>query len=512
MQKHEVSMFSMAGVVGWPAVGGYLGYKLFKRIGAAPPDIGPFVVAGAVLGIVAAIFYAWFLREYCDDGFRGLKYRRWLRGVKMENWHALKSKVDTANHKHNRERKREGKEPLTPIMIGPVPMPLKLEDRHTIFCASTGAGKSTALETMIFSALKRRDKMVIVDPNGTFYSKFGLSGDIILNPFDTRSVGWSVYNEMCGDYDFDRIAKSLIPPQINPEDEQWCSYTRDVLADVMRKLAQVGNRNQRDLINMLVREDTKTLETFLQNSDSQGYFRDNAEKAIASVQFMINKYVRPLRLMDNVPEHDFSLHDWIHDPAPSNLYISWREDMRSAQRPLVAAWIDIICATVLSAEPIQGLNRFWLFVDELDSLGRLESFVPAATRGRKHGLRIVGSIQDWSQLDQNYGADGAKTLLACFRNYVIFAASNAYNADKASQILGKMEVEREQRTKGIGSKATSSMNTVRAEDAIVMDSQISTLEDLSGFVMFGEGEHFPVAKIHVPYIDRRERHAGIILR
>jgi hypothetical protein len=28
----------------------------------------------------------------------------------------------------------------------------------------------------------------------------------------------------------------------------------------------------------------------------------------------------------------------------------------------------------------------------LESLGKLESFVPAATTGRKHALRIVGSI------------------------------------------------------------------------------------------------------------------------
>jgi type IV secretory pathway TraG/TraD family ATPase VirD4 len=367
------------------------------------------------------------------------------------------------------------------------------------------------METMIASAMSRRDKMVLVDPNGSFYSKFGLSGDLILNPFDARSVGWSVFNEIRGDYDFDRMAKSIIPPQINPEDEQWCTYTRDILSDTMRKLAQMGNRNQESLIDMLVREDTKILEDFLENTDSQGYFRDNAERAIASVQFMINKYVRPLRLMSQVGDHHFSLFEWLHNPAPGNLYISWREDMRSAQRPLVATWIDTICATILSYEPM-SLNRLWLLIDELESLGRLESFVPASTRGRKHGLRIVGCIQDWSQLDEMYGKDGAKTLLACFRNYVLFGASNAFNADKASEILGKMMVERVQKTISMGARSGgSSRNVVQCPpEPIVMDSEISNLKDLDGYVMFAED--FPIAKIHVPYVDHPVRHPAIRVR
>ncbi|MEN9119255.1 type IV secretion system DNA-binding domain-containing protein, partial [Xanthomonas euvesicatoria] len=95
-------------------------------------------------------------------------------------------------------------------------------------------------------------------------------------------------------------------------------------------------------------------------------------------------------------------------------------------------------------------RRLWLFLDELESLGRLESFVPAATKGRKHGLRMAASIQDWAQLDETYGKDAAKTLLGCFRNYLIFGASNALNADKASEILGKQHVERIQITTNAG--------------------------------------------------------------
>ncbi|MBD4412700.1 type IV secretion system DNA-binding domain-containing protein, partial [Xanthomonas citri pv. citri] len=99
------------------------------------------------------------------------------------------------------------------------------------------------------------------------------------------------FNEIKGVHDFDRMAKSVIPPQIDPSDEQWCAYARDVLADTMRKLVETNNPDQDTLVNLLVREDGEVIRAFLVNTDSQGYFRDNAEKAIASIQFMMNKYV-----------------------------------------------------------------------------------------------------------------------------------------------------------------------------------------------------------------------------
>jgi len=396
---------------------------------------------------------------------------------------------------------------MAPIMIGPMPMPLHLENRNLLICASVGSGKSVAMESMIASVVRRRDKMAVIDPNGTFYGKFSFPGDTILNPFDRRSAGWTLFNEIQGVHDFARMAKSIIPPQLDPNDEHWCAYVRDVLADTMRKLVETNNPDQATLVNLLVREDGDVIRDFLANTDSRGYFRENAEKAIASIQFMMNKYVRPLRFMT---AGDFSLHRWVHDPDAGNLFLTWREDMRAEQRPLVAAWIDTICATILSAPP-RGDRRLWLFLDELESLGKLESFVPAASKGRKHGLRIVGSVQDWAQLDETYGRDAARTLLACFRNYLIFGASNALNAERASQILGRQHVERLRVTVNSGDRRGSSRHLeAAAPEPVVLDSEIANLKDLTGYVMFAED--FPIAKISVPLRHYPERTVPLEMR
>ena len=524
MQKHEIENASLALGVSLPVAGWLAGtYATHVPLSPLPQALtaalhatpsSPFLAGGVLAGLALAAGAAYLLRAYGDDGFRGAAYHHWLRGAKIANWHGVKSRVDAANRRENRRRRAEqqGAKALSPIMIGRMPMPLHLENRNTLVCASIGAGKSVAMESMIASAVQRRDKMAVIDPNGTFYSKFSFPGDTILNPFDRRSSGWTLFNEIKGVHDFDRMAKSVIPPQVDPSDEQWCAYARDVLADTMRKLVETNQPDQDKLVNLLVREDGEVIRKFLVNTDSQGYFRENAEKAIASIQFMMNKYVRPLRFMG---KGDFSLYKWVHAPQAGNLFITWREDMRAAQRPLVATWIDTICATILSILDEDHLQsrRLWLFLDELESLGKLESFVPAATKGRKHGLRMAASIQDWAQLDETYGKDAAKTLLSCFRNYLIFGASNALNADKASEILGKQHVERIQVTTNAGGRAGGGRSrhvVASPPEPVVLDSEISNLKDLEGYVMFAED--FPIAKIRLPYVHYPHRETALDIK
>lgn len=519
MQRHQVQSTCGFAALVFPPLGWILAasqtlpkgqrWKPMLDATFAAPWRHGWLVLGLLCGIGLAVLICYWVTHFEDDGFRGARYWRWLRGARMKNWHAVRSMVRSRNRRENRnERKAAKKEgrawtDLTPIMVGPMPMPIHLENRHTLISASIGTGKSVTIEGMIRSAVLRRDKLAVVDPNGGFYAKFGLPGDVILNPFDRRTAGWSLFNEIKSVHDFDRVAKSVIPPQIG-EHEQWCGYARDVLADAMRKLMAQGNPSTDALVNLLLREDGEAIRQFLSDTDSAGYFRENAEKALASVQFLMTTYVRPLRFMG---EGDFSLHRWVHDPDAGNLYITWREDMRAAQRPLVATWIDTICATILSYEPMSG-KRLWLFLDELESLGKLESFVPATTKGRKHGLRIVGSIQDWAQLDENYGKEAARVLVSCFRSYVILAAANAQTAERASEVLGEHEVERWRFTYSDGGKRSKALGHER--ERLVLPSEIANLPDLSGYVMFAE--EFPVARFSMQYEQLTTRNAAIELR
>ena len=49
------------------------------------------------------------------------------------------------------------------------------------------------------------------DPNGDMLAKFHRPGDVVLNPYDSRGVGWTFFNEIRAEYDFKRFALSLVP-------------------------------------------------------------------------------------------------------------------------------------------------------------------------------------------------------------------------------------------------------------------------------------------------------------
>lgn len=90
---------------------------------------------------------------------------------------------------------------------------------------TTQSGKTVTITEMLAGALKRGDRIVVADPHGGYYARFGGKDDVILNPFDSRSVGWSIFNEIQKRYDVERYARSVIPDARSVQDlgfgEQW---------------------------------------------------------------------------------------------------------------------------------------------------------------------------------------------------------------------------------------------------------------------------------------------------
>ena len=67
--------------------------------------------------------------------------------------------------------------------------------------------------------------------------------------------------------------------------------------------------------------------------------RDNA---LASARFVLSaKLTEHL----SMPAGDFSLRTWLADPVGGNLFITWREDMAEARKPLISAWVDVLCTS-----------------------------------------------------------------------------------------------------------------------------------------------------------------------
>ncbi len=508
MQKHEIVMMQWVAAV----VSLVLGLLLSFTIAGYPPIpfpagivhgamaafANPVMLWGLIPGTVLAVVLCWACREYLFNGFEGYRYEKFIRGTKMENRHQLNGRIRQHNNRYRRRAKPPHDYPRPPVSVAGIEFPTDLETQGIILVGSPGTGKSQAIQGLVAAAFDRDDRMVVVDPNGALCSRFYLPGDHIINPYDERCIGWSLFNEVAEGFDFERLGRSAIPPQKSGDQEDWAGFARDVLADTMKKMQMNGMRDVDVLIDLLVRRDRRLLQAYLRDTDSAGFFAKDADRATASIIFTLNKYIRPLR---RIPDGDFSIREWMSNEDSGNIWITWREDQRVALEPTIPIWLDLVYAMILSEAPTFS-RRLWVVKDELASIGRLNSFQGAMQKGRKHGLCDVGGIQGFVQLDQMLGVEGAKDVLDCYRSMLVLGGANAEATERASVMLGKHEVERHPLPVQ-GGWRNNTRERRHEPEQIVIASEISTLPDLQGYLKYGKD--WPVTKVKMKVRNFPER-------
>ena len=454
----------------------------------------PLLIMAAIIGLIFAFALIFILKKLSVRDFSGAPYKKFYRGTKIISKSALEKKTF--------EKKTEQ------IKVAGVPMPTKIENLHLLIGGSTGSGKSVLIRELVYSALLRGDRLIIADPNGDMLSKFGMEKDIILNPYDERSQGWSIFNEIRHDYDFKRFALSLVPRGETPEGEEWASYARLLLSETAQKMALMDKRSIKELFHWTTIMPPDDLKVFLEGTAAESLFV-GATRALASARFVLSS---KLSSHLSMPKGEFSLRNWLSNPDGGNLFITWREDMAVALRPLISSWVDVLCTSILSL-PENEKRRLWMVIDELASLENLASLEDAATKGRKAGLRLVAGLQSTAQLDKIYGSEQAQTLRSCFRSLIVLggAKTDPKTCEDMSLSLGEHEVEREtvNKTSQKGSAGTSrQQNHIR--ERVVMPSEIASLPDLKGYIAFAGA--YDVASIQLTPLNFKNRLPAFIHR
>ena len=255
------------------------------------------ILLGAVIGgVLMAIFLIWLMAQLGKSEFGGAPFRKFLRGTKTASISALKSKT--------REKKK------AQVTIADIPLPTKVENLHLLVQGATGSGKSVLMRELAYTALKRGDRAIFLDPNGDMYSKFGRPGDVVLNPYDSRTKGWSFFNEIRADYDFHRYALSLVPRGQTADAEEWCAYGRLLLRETARKLKTIGKPSVAELFRWTTIAPPEDLREFLIGTTAESLFAGSSEasKALTSARFVLSDKL-PEHL--NMPAGDFSLRNWL---------------------------------------------------------------------------------------------------------------------------------------------------------------------------------------------------------
>lgn len=447
------------------------------------------------------------------------------RGAKVGDAHLLKKRTDMRRLDVRVRRAVQGgsfdgarwrnvlravvAKPATQISIAKVPIPLEIEPLHFLIAGSTGSGKSQAIKEMLTGVCARDERLVVIDPNGDYYSIFGRPEDQILNPFDARSPGWSVFNEIRNEFDCERFARSIVPDGTG-EAKQWNGYAQFLIKETMKKLYNQGCRESSYLTRFVCDMTSDLLEEFLSDTAAAGMFAEGADRALGSTRFTATRNLGPHKLC--LPG-GFSLRDWL-ESGKGSLYITWREDMADALRPLITTWFDILITATLSMQIEAKPKSLWFVCDELASLEQLSSLEAGLTKGRKHGARFVCGIQSTAQLEDIYGREKAVILRSCFRNLLCLNVphTDAQTAEDFSKGIGDVEVSHVEVSRALGGAGMrqKTLTWRRSTERLVMAGEIQSLPDLKGFLSLAGGS--PLAKVDlgrknyarklVPYVAR----------
>jgi hypothetical protein len=371
------------------------------------------------------------------------------------------------------------------------------EAKHFKLIGTTGTGKSTAIREILSAALARGDRAVIADPDGGYLRRFfdAERGDVILNPFDTRSVKWDLFSEIKTPYDVEQLARSLIPDH-EGSDRSWRGYARTFLSAVIRQAHEAEVTDTAELYRLMMVADRTELRTLVKGTPAQPFLEEHNSKMFDSIRSVSGAAIGPLEYIAQQKGTSFSIRSWVADDRRGVLFMPYSAGQIAALRSTISAWMRLAIFEAMEArepaarERAGTQRRLWFVADELDALGQIDGLKDALARLRKFGGRCVLGFQSIAQVSSTYGQGDAHTIVENCGNTLILrcsASEGGGTARFASQLVGEREVLRTSISRSrranefIGT--TSRSEHVNTEHALLA-SQIEQLPDLIGYLKY----------------------------
>ncbi len=399
----------------------------------------------------------------------------------------------------------------SPYLIAGVPMRRDAEMLHSLFCGAPGTGKSQQFFALMRQIRARGKRMIVYDPTGEYTQAFYREGkDILMNPLDVRSPNWTIWHEIEKNYHFDNIASGLMPDPIK-DDPFWVKAGRMVLKEVFRALGEAGKRTNGDLYQAIANSNLQEMYTLLKDTPGSTYVDPLTERTGMSIKMTVQNQLESFRFLHDEGE-PFSIRQWVQEESDTWMFITARESLREALKPVLSLWVDIAIKAVLDLSPIHQ-ERLWFALDELPTLQKLDILKLAITNGRKYGLCFALGMQDLPQLYAIYGQEFAKTIISSCQTKLLLRVTDGEAAKMMSKLMGQVEVDEKEETFNYGLNSHRdgvSVSARRAMRDIVLPSEILTLPDMAGYLM-APGD-YPIAKVSYPYVPIQKIAEGFIER
>jgi len=399
--------------------------------------------------------------------------RNVIRGAKV---------IPTRKLKAIMSRQPKPKE-LPQIKIAGIPISDDDEKLGFFTFGSPGTGKTQAISQITATLRKRRDfRAIIFDRGGEMLEKFyDPTRDIIFNPFDARSVGWSHVYESTRP---ENVASGLIP--LESEKEPFFSNAaRVIIAELFRQ-----TKSNKELWSLLV-SDTKAIHSFVSETLAARYTGE--EKSATSVLSTVSNYCQFYQYITDQTNYSqsISFYDWARRDRPGWIFITLEENDSELLKPLHSLIFELMLRGLLSNKHRQ--MRTAIIIDELGALNRLYSLSRLSSESRKFGGCPILGTQTLSQITKVYGKEDTNTILQGTQTKLILRSVDHETAKGMADIIGRQEYKyiaenysRSRSTGRSGHGRTDSFNEQIRESYAVMPDEIKSLNRLSGYLKIGK--------------------------
>ncbi len=393
------------------------------------------------------------------------------------------------------------------LTVEKLPLIKDSETKHILAVGTTGAGKTNLYNEILPQIEKRSQKALVIDTTGDMVSKYynPERGDVIINPFDSRGCNWDIVNECLYEYQFDNLAKAIVPKNSEYSDPLWRNGSATLFSVALQK-AKNQNISPKDLHEILVRKPLGEFCSFFKNTDATTFADSKNEKTTLSFKATLSSSIQFLKHLDP-RKPSLLLADWVKDEdSKAWIFLTANEDMLATLNPLIASMFNAVAGLLMTQS--EGSNRrLWFIMDELPALQKLNMLQPLLSKGRKYGACVFGGLQGLSQFDEVYGNNGSKTILNLFNTKFFFRCEEVQATEQISKWLGEEEIEEARESVSYGAhqmRDGKSINMQKSIRRLVLPTEIGKLADLSCYLKF-PGK-FPISKLKMTYNDIKKQH------
>ena len=405
--------------------------------------------------------------------------------------------------------------------IGQMPIVKDSETKHFLVTGSTGSGKTNLIHNLLPQVQAKKQPAIVIDQTGEMIAKYYNPdrGDIIFNPFDTRSKSWDFWTD-CNDYEelerFSKILFGFNRKKTGHSTDPFWEQSAEVIfnACVMYQKA-TGNHSIEQLYSLVTNTSLNSLRLKLSNTPASRYLESDSKTVASSILSILATYSRPIGyLRDNTKENSFSLKKHFQNldkGSASWLFLATKPSARELTLSLIACLSELAFSQLLNIG-IKENRRIWFVIDELSALGKLPALSMLMAEGRKYGACVLSGLQSLNQLYSNYGQYEGSTIFGQFGTNFFFRNNEPAIARMVTNMCGTEIIYRQQKNTSFGAhefRDGVSYSEHQQQKNLVEYSDLANLATGECFALLPEPE-VRIVRLQTPEAKLKDLNVGFI--